>query len=344
MTVDFDASLIHRDDPHRAPTRQGARALLNAGRSQVLETAEERAINRSPQATHPWEEITMKARTLISLFTLALAASSGACTAEPQQQQAAAEPTSTSEEAIISTTGNIVAWPAGPLVWDGLNATWPIAVWSPATIGALAFDITGVTNLAITCPACGITAIPITTPILNAFIPPVGVAPVFGTTALFGPAGLAAPALGFDGTFAPFPTLGWGFGAFTGNAALQATFLNGTLTSGWTSAWLNPALTTSALMFTGLPLLNAVTPFMFNVTFMAQSAAQAAAFTSATALQSAALSVFATPIMASTIAAQTAAATIPFMSMVFPIMLPLPAPVLPAAPLIGAPLATGALL
>jgi hypothetical protein len=283
----------------------------------------------------------MKARTLISLFTLALAASSSACTAESQQQQSAAEPTSTSEEAIITTTGAIMAWPAGAIAWDGLNATWPISIWSPASIGALAFDITGVTNLGVSCLGCaaGIVPIPITTPFLNAFVPPVGATGLLGAPGLFGTAGLLAPAFGFTGTFAPFTPAGFGFGAFTSNAALQTTFLNGALTPGWTSAWLTPALTTSALMFNNLAAINTFTPFTFNVTFTAQSAAQAAAFTSAASLQSAALSVFATPITATALAAQTAA--IPFMSMAFPIIMPLPAL---TAPLLTAPLATGALL
>ncbi len=291
----------------------------------------------------------MKPRTLISVFTLALAASSSACTAETQPQQSAGEQTAKTDEAqLIANTGTILAWPAGPIAWNGLAGTWPISVWSPAAIGALAFDVAGVTNLGVTCATFpGLLATTISTPLLNAFVPPVGAAPLFGGAGLFGPAGLIAPAFGFTGSFAPFAApLGFGFGAFTPTAALTGTFANGAFAPGFASAWFTPALTANALVFSNLTAINAFTPFTFNVTFMAQSAAQAAAITQASAistssaLATAGLSIFATPIATTALAAQTAA--IPFTSIIFPILLPLPA--LGAAPLVGAPLAAGTLL
>ncbi len=285
----------------------------------------------------------MKPRTLISLFTLALAASTGACAADSSQAGGAGESTAKTDQAqVIAATGNIMAWPAGPVVWDGLNGTWPISVWSPAAIGGLAFDVAGLTNLGVTCAgSSSIVASTISTPWLNAFVPPVGAVGVTPATPFFGPAGLNAPAFGFGGTFAPWTGAGFGFGAFAQGAAVQATFANGAVTPGFASSWFTPTLTSSALLFTGLTPLTTLMPFTFNVTFAAQSAAQAAAITqasavsTATALQTAGLSIFATPI-----AAADLTATIPFTSMVFPVLLPLPGlAAAPIAPVVAAPVA-----
>jgi hypothetical protein len=262
----------------------------------------------------------MKTRTLISLVTLALAAASSGCSAETQPQSAAAdEPTGKTDQAqLIGMTGNIMAWPAGPIVWNGLNATWPINVWSPNPIGAIAFDVAGMTNLGLTVAGnTALTASTITTPWLNAFVPAAGVPLAVGAP-LAGAGGLYAPGYGYGGLYAPYTGLaGYGYGAFSSTAALQSTYLNGALTPGW-STWFTPALTNSALMFTTLPTLTALTPFTFNVTFAAQSAAQATAVQTAAISNAAALSIFATPILPSALA--TATLPIPFMSMAFPIL------------------------
>lgn len=222
----------------------------------------------------------MKSRALLSVFALALAACSSACSAgAPQQGTDQAEPTATTDSAIITTTGNVMVWPAGPITWNGLVGTWPINVWAPMPIGALAFGGAGVTGLGITAVGFpSLVAAPITTAYLNAFVPP-PVVPTAAATPFFGAAGLNAPAFGFTGTFAPFSTsnFGYNYGAFTSSAALQTSFVNGALLPGWSSAWLNPTLTSSALMFNNLAVLNSFTPYTFNVTFTAQSAAQAAA-------------------------------------------------------------------
>jgi len=282
----------------------------------------------------------MKSRTLLSLFALTLAASSTACSAGPQQGTDQAEPTATTDSAIITTTGNVMVWPAGPVTWNGLVGTWPINVWAPMPIGALAFGGAGVTGLGITAVGFpSLVAAPITTAYLNAFVPPL-VVPTAAATPFFGAAGLNAPAFGFTGTFAPFSTsnFGYNYGAFTSSAALQTSFVNGALLPGWSSAWLNPTLTNSALMFNNLAVLNSFTPYTFNVTFTAQSAAQAAAVQTAAISNAAALSIFATPILPTALA--TATMPIPFSSMVYPIMLPLPLPVAtPIAAPIGAPVA-----
>jgi hypothetical protein len=281
-----------------------------------------------PQLQCTKKETIMKSRTLISVFTLALAATSGACSSG--SQQTADEPTASTEQAqvIMPAVGNIIAWPAGPIAWNGLVGTWPISVWSPATIGGLAFGINGVTNLGVTALGFpGLVAGPITTPFLNAFVPPVGVAGALGAP-FFGTAGLIAPAFGFNGAFNPAFTAGFGFGAFAPMGAIQGTFLNGALFPGL--GFLTPTLTNSALLFTGLAPLSTFTPFTFNVTFTAQAAAQAAAISTAS------LSVFATPILPTALATMT---TIPFMSMAFPIMpLPFATTGLLAAPIAAAPL------
>jgi hypothetical protein len=263
------------------------------------------------------KETTMKPRTtLISVFALALAASSSACTAETQQ--GSSEPTATTEEAQIATLGNIMVWPAGPITWTGLNAVWPINVWSPAAIGAIAFDIAGVTSLGLT--VAGFPAmmpLTITTPWLNAFVPPAGtMLPGIWSTPFLGASGLVAPAFGFTGAWPATALPGFTFGAVAPFGALGGTFLNGALTAG--AMWA-PTLTANALMFNNLAVMNTFTPWTFNVAFTAQTAAQAATISSMAVMNTAALSVFATPI---TTAALTTAA-IPFFSMAFPIM-PLP--------------------
>jgi hypothetical protein len=294
------------------------------------------------------KEPPMKPRTLISALALSLAASSGACTAGSVSQPGPVqERTAISDEAqLVAGTGTIMAWPTAAITWNGLMGTWPIAVWSPAAIGAVAFDVAGVTTLGVTMANSAMVASTITTPFLNAFVPPVGATPFLGTPAMLGAGGLFAPAFGFTGAFAPFTGLGFGIGAFGGGTALTGSWLNGAFTPGWAGAW-TPALTANALMFTNLAAVNLATPLMFNVTFMAQSAAQAAAITTTAAAtaattaafaNTAALSVFATPIMASALATT---ATIPFMSMAFPIMMPIPviAPAAVAAPVVAAPVA-----
>jgi hypothetical protein len=263
----------------------------------------------------------MKARNWVPVFALAMAAAANtACSGS--SQQLADESTSTTEQAqILGTAGNIIAWPAGPIAWNGMLGTWPISVWSTGTIGALAFNVAGVNDLGITALGFpGLVAAPITTGWLGAFTPAVGTAGLLGAP-FFGTAGLVAPSFGFTGAFNPAWTGGFGFGAFGAGGALTGTWANGVLGAGWGLDWLTPTLTSSALMMSNLAALNTLTPYTFNVTFQAQTAAQAAAINTAT------LSIFATP-------ALTAAATIPFTSMAFPIM---PLPIAAAAPL-AAPL------
>jgi hypothetical protein len=271
----------------------------------------------------------MKARNIISLFvvTLPLAAGSVACGSSPQSTD---EPTAqTAQEQLIANGAAIMAWPTGPVVWNGLAGTWPIAVWSPATIGTLAFGISGFGGLGVTAVGFpGMFAAPITSAVLNGFIPPVAAAPFGGVTPFLGPSGLFAPAFGFTGAFAPFVGApGWGFGlnAFAGGTGFSTTFANGAFAPGLN--WWTPTLTSSALMFSNLAAINSFTTFTFNLTFHA-TAAQVAAF-GTTLMPS--LSIFATPIFPGAFAASTAA--IPFTSVAFPI---LPMPILGAGLGVGA--------
>jgi len=261
----------------------------------------------------------MKARNIISLFvvTLPIAAGSIACGSNPQS--GTDEPTAQTEEKIATAAGAIMAWPTGPVVWNGLTGTWPIAVWSPTTIGALAFGVSGFGGLGVTVAGFpNMLAVPITTGLLNAFIPPVAAAPVGAAAPFLGPTGLFPPAFGFTGAFAPWTGgAGWGFGmnAFAGGTGFSTTLANGAFAPGLN--WWTPTLTSSALMFSNLAAINSFTPFTFNVTFHA-TAAQVAAF-GTTLMPS--LSIFATPTLPGAIAASTAA--IPFTSIAFPIM-PMP--------------------
>ncbi len=286
----------------------------------------------------------MKPRTLLTLLCLAapLAGGSAACSSGGAQPSAD-EPTAQTSQNLITASGTIMAWPMGAITWNGLTGTWPIAVWSPATIGAVAFDVAGLTGLGVTIPAYpNLIAAPITSAYLSAFVPTVATTTA-GVTPFFGPAGLYAPAYGYTGAYSPYlydgTGAGYGYGAFAPFGALQATYLNGAFTPGW-SAWFTPALTSSALMFNNLAAIDAFTPYVFNVSFQAQSAAQAATITAQASMNAAALSIWATPILPDGLAAATAATTaaatttaiaaqsaFPFMSMVYPV---LPMPILPA--------------
>jgi hypothetical protein len=275
----------------------------------------------------------MKARSIISLFvvTLPLAAGSVACGSNPQS--GTDEPTAQAADQLITTAGSIMAWPTGPVAWNGLTGTWPIAIWSPATIGGLAFGISGFGGLGVTVAGFpNMLAAPITTGLLNAFIPPVAAAPI-GAAPFLGPSGLFAPAFGFTGAFNPWVGgAGWGFGlnAFAGGSGFSTTFAKGAFAPGLN--WWTPTLTSSALMFSNIAAINSFTPFTFNLTFQA-TATQVAAF--GTTLMPA-ISIFATPMLPGAIAASTAA--VPFMSIAFPI---LPMPIVPLGAGLGAGFGAG---
>jgi hypothetical protein len=274
---------------------------------------------------------------ICSLYTCALATSVTACGTEkvdvPQEQSAS------TEQKVITAAGNIMVWPAGPIVWDGLVGTWPISVWSPVPIGGLAFDVVGATGLGVGC--LGLDGI-VPVGISDAYLAGFGFGATAGVAAAnwapwLGPAGLFAPGFGFAGVYTPFVPDGfsYGFGAFAPwMGAFQASFVNGAVVPGF-MPWLNPILTTNALMFNNLAVLNTFTPYTFNVTFTAASAAQAAAVQTTAFANQMALSIFATPIMPG---ALVAGAPIPFMSMVYPILPPLLPPAAIAPPLVAAPL------
>lgn len=268
----------------------------------------------------------MKTRNLVSMLLVSLPLASGSI-ACGSGQTGSDEPTAQTTQDIITTAGPIMAWPAGPVVWNGLVGTWPIGVWSPGTIGSLAFGIQGVSHLGISVAGFpGMLPVPITPTVLNAFVPPVAATPLGVATPFLGASGLFAPAFGFTGAFAPWTAgTGWGFGlnAFGTAGSFSTTFANGAFTPGLN--WWMPTLTTSSLMFSNIAAINSFTPFTFNLTFTAASASQAAIL-SAQAASMASLSIFATPMVPTAIAATTAA--IPFMSIAFPI-LPMPLPVLP---------------
>jgi hypothetical protein len=258
------------------------------------------------------------------MLTCVLATTACACSADPTPTPAAqGETTGTTEQKqVVGATGNIMIWPAGGIAWDGLTGTWPISVWSSGPIGGLAFDMFGATDLGLSCLGCGAGILPIgiTTPWLNAFVPTAGAA-AFGAP-LLGRAGLFAPGFGFQGAFSPFTGVdGVGFSAFAPGLGLsQGSFVDGAL--GGLTPFLTPTLTNSALMFTDLNAIDVFTPFTFNVSFTAQSAAAQSAIESSSASFNnfGSLSIFATPIGFSGLGT---AGAFPFTSMLFPFSTPL---------------------
>jgi hypothetical protein len=177
--------------------------------------------------------------------------------------------------------------------------------------------------------------VPITPPLLNAFMSVPGTVAAPGTFAppVFGLAGVAAPNYGFAGAFDPFvpPVPAFGFGAFApGVGAAEVTMLDGAVAPGFQS-WLTPSLTDSALVFSGLTPVDAFTPLTFNVTFTAAQSGllQPGVAGAAPALNLANLSIFATPIAPTALTGDP----IPFTSMVHPVAVPLiPMPAAPFAP------------
>jgi hypothetical protein len=280
---------------------------------------------------------TMKLRTLTSLASLALAAlplaaGSTACTAETAptaQDQSAQEQTATQDAAQVIGITPIFAWPAGPIAWTGLNAVWPISIWSTMPITGLAFGVSSaMTNFAVT--SANLTSMTITTPWLNAFVPPVATTGLLGA-GLFGPAGLIAPAWGFTGAFTPWATgAGFGFGAFGAGLGLTGAWGAGAFLPAAT--WLTPTLTSSALLFNNIAAMSSLNALTFNVAFTASSVAAQTAFASQAALMNmSALSIFGTTAALAT--------TLPFMSIAFPIV---PALGLPTLGLGAAGLGLGA--
>lgn len=278
----------------------------------------------------------MKPRHLVSAISCMLAASTFACSGEPDRAPASEESTSSTAQSVMSATGNILIWPAAPITWDGLVGTWPISVWSTGAIGGLAFDTMGLSLTGIELVGMGdLAPVPITPPLLNAFMPTPGAVGAPGTFAppVFGPAGVAAPDYGFAGAFDPFvpPVPAFGFGAFApGVGATEVTMIDGAVAPGFQS-WLTPTLTGSALVFSGLTPVDAFTPLTFNVTFTAAQPGliQPGALGAAPALNLANLSIFATPIAPTALTGEP----IPFTSMVYPVAVPLiPMPAAPLAP------------
>jgi len=266
----------------------------------------------------------MKKHTIaLALGLCTLVGSSAGCSTvgdqaatEPQQQTAVA-----AQEIITSPLGaNVLAWPMGPIAWDGLTGTWPIAVWSSLPISLLAFDVAGVSNLSLSISTLdglgspllldGVTALPISTAFLGGI--QAGLATpwaggVFAPT--LGLGGLWAPGAGFDGTFAPWGLGSFGFGGFdTTLGATSSALVGGALGVGGISPFLTPAITSNALMFTSLPLLTSVSPFLINVGFTGVDGLNT--------LMMGGLSMFASTAASNVLLS----GTFPFTSLAFPIM------------------------
>ena len=94
----------------------------------------------------------MKKHTMaLALGLFALVGNLTACTQEASEATTEPADTASAQQDIITAPlgANLMAWPAGPIAWDGLVGTWPIAVWSPLPISMLAFDVAGVSSLTL---------------------------------------------------------------------------------------------------------------------------------------------------------------------------------------------------
>jgi hypothetical protein len=192
---------------------------------------------------------------MIPLLALALAAS--ACVGEAESgdiDDVAPGDVASAEQEIVAApmtapmTGAMI-WPMSSITWDGMIGTWPIAVWAPSQLDFIVFNLGVFTDLTLTVgtmdvagvftPLPGVTAIPITNPTLTAIT-----------------AGLTTPTLGVTTPLLPSLPIG------SVNVATPIPLV--------------PTVTSSALMLTGLPLLDGMSPLIINVSFNAANAASIA--------------------------------------------------------------------
>jgi hypothetical protein len=238
---------------------------------------------------------------LSPLIAIALAAT--ACVGEADPGVDGDDEVTSAEQEMVGAPmmSNAMIWPMGSITWDGMIGTWPIAVWSSAQLDFIAFNLDTFADLSLTVgtmdtlgvftPLPGISAVPITSGCLNTIS--AGLTP----SPLLAPTPMLLPSMALDGVGVgmPLPIV--------------------------------PTITNNALMLTGLPLLDGMSPLIINVSFNAASAASIAS-----------LSVFAVQAQVQAQAAATSAALTTsslnlglsnpaLSSMLFPI----------TAPFIGAP-------
>jgi hypothetical protein len=190
----------------------------------------------------------MKQSFLIPTVFAVVAAGTSACQSSDPSPQAPTEHVGMAQERQIGLVAPAAfsVWPAGPIAFDGSFATMPLAIWSPNPLGFLAFDIPGCTGLTLGFGAFGadgafvansaFTAMPISTAFLGGI--QAGLVPGIAPIGLAGPALLPAGALA-----APL------------------------LTSVTPASFLNPFISSNALMFTGIPAIGALSPVIVNVGF-----------------------------------------------------------------------------
>jgi hypothetical protein len=237
-----------------------------------------------------------------------MAATAAGCSTSDQSPAASdTDHTGVAQQNIVAVDGvaglgpAFAAWPVGPIAFDGVVATMPIAIWSATPLGMLAFDIPGVTNLSLTMGAFDgtgafiaavppIMPLPITTPFLTGIT--AGLTPFLASTTLAGAtllpaATLATPLLTPIAPVAPF---------------------------------LTPAITSSALMFTNMAATAALTPMIINIGFTWPAALNMAAINvfAASAAATTAFLGTSTAMMAATTTA-AAASSLAFTNMLFPL-------------------------
>jgi hypothetical protein len=232
-----------------------------------------------------------------------LAASASGCGASHDDTTASNQDhVGVAEERIIGAPIGAVpfaVWPAGPIAFDGTFATMPLAIWAPQPLGLLAFDIPGVTGL-----TCG----------LGAF----GADGAFIANPAFTAAAITTPFLtGIQaGLIAPVAPLAFTAPAVLPGAAVAAPLL----TPIASTAFLTPAISANALMFTGLPATSALSPMIINVGFTWPAAMNMSAinvFAASTAATTAFMSASTATMAATTSIA--AANSLAFTNMLFPL-------------------------
>lgn len=237
----------------------------------------------------------MKYRVLSLASVLAMIAGVPGC-ATDGEPTSAPEPVTqgAQEQAFVTNPVAPLVWPVGPISWNGLTGTWPLAVWSNQPINWLAFDVSGATGLGIglasasgaalsTYSAQTISAAQYATlsagPWLGGLAPTMSLLPYMNGVGSIG--AFAAPSFVYGLNFYPDVMMG-----LPASTLPLATTVPGLLDVGAASAsfgigglgsllpgisFMTPFISQNALMLDTLPAISGTTPFLVNATFTVPS-------------------------------------------------------------------------
>jgi hypothetical protein len=209
-----------------------------------------------------------------------------------------AEPTSTTpqepvaqgaqKQALVTNPISPIVWPVGPISWNGLTGTWPLAVWSSSPINWLAFDVSGASGLGIglaSASGAALTSYSAQTinaaqyatlsagPWLGGLAPTMSLLPYMNGVGSLG--AFATPSFVYGLNF--YPDVMMGLPASTVPFSTTVPGLLDATTAGVAGlgmssilpgmSFMTPFISQNALMLDTLPTITGTTPFLVNATF-----------------------------------------------------------------------------